>query len=193
MGKQRNHASSRGARGSCHPPRRLPQEDGVAVHCAASCSVLQTCPPAPRGAVGVPNGQDCAVPSAGVLVGGSQQHPQGKLVPVNIPVRMLLLQHPAPTAPHSSPWWQQAFAPQPPFLGWGRGPRLWPIQWGRTLVGLCAGSRILRVFIILPSEEAEREEKSLSVQNHSSFLIMRAVTSPAWRGNDALGKYLVWN
>lgn len=81
---------------------------------------------------------------------GSQQHLQGKLVPVNIPVRMPLLQHPAPLLD---------FAPRPPSLGWGRGPRLWSIWWGRTLVGLRAGSGILCVFIILSSEEAGREEK----------------------------------
>lgn len=103
VGKQRNHAAPRGAGGLC----RFPQEDGVAVRRAASCSILQTHPPEPRGTVGVPNGQDRAVPSFWVL-GGVTAAPAGETYPCE--------DDPA-AAPRSSP----RLCSLTPFFGMGKG------------------------------------------------------------------------
>lgn len=109
VGKQRNHAASRGARGLCW----FPQEDGVAVHRAASCSILQTRPPEPRGTVGVPNGQDCAVPSFGVLEGVTAA-PAGETCPC---------EHPCEDAPAAAPRSSvvASLRSLTPFFGTGKG------------------------------------------------------------------------
>lgn len=107
VGKQRNHAAPRGAGGLC----RFPQEDGVAVRRAASCSILQTHPPEPRGTVGVPNGQDRAVPSFGVL-GGVTAAPAGETCPC---------EHPCEDAPAAAPRSSPRLCSLIPFFGMGKG------------------------------------------------------------------------
>lgn len=86
-------------------------------------------------------------------------------------------------ASHSPPQEQQASPPRPLFYDVERNQCCGdPLQLGGSVRALCVFIIIINCgFFFLFSEETGRErKKSLSFQNHSSFLIMKAVTSSAW-------------